>query len=146
MTNKAKLQAYVSAFENLTPQSLETDLAPLFANKVFFKDPFNAVTGKQATLAIFKHMFKTVSYPKFTVTSAAVDGDIGLLHWQFNFVLKSNQSQQQIEGMSRIRFDSQGLVSEHIDYWDAGEQVYSKVPLLGWSIRQINKRLTASKL
>ena len=148
MAREAQLQNYVTAFENLTMENLETDLGQLFAEDVYFKDPFNTVTGKQSTLAIFRHMFSTVDEPNFTVFSAAQDEQnhhIALLYWKFEFILPSNKSAQEIDGMSRVTFNTLGLVTEHIDYWDAGEQVYSKVPLLGWGIRQVAKRLSASK-
>lgn len=141
------LQNYVIAFENLNVDNLENGLGRLLAEQVFFKDPFNAVTGRTETLAIFKHMFATLKSPKFKVISAAQDQNnpqIGLLYWQFNFVLPSNSSAQEIDGMSRVSFDESGLVIAHIDYWDAGEQVYAKVPVLGWGIRQVIKRLAAS--
>jgi len=146
MSKDAQLQNYVAAFENLTADNLETNLGKCFSAEVYFKDPFNAVTGRTETLGIFKHMFATVDNPKFTVISAAQDlknPHIAMLYWQFDFVLPSNKSPQHIDGMSRITFNHSGLVTEHIDYWDAGEQVYAKVPLLGWGIRQVAKRLSA---
>ena len=147
MTREAQLQNYVTAFETLTPENLEHDLGKLLAEDIYFKDPFNNVTGRAETLAIFKHMFASVDAPKFKVISAAQDiqnHHIAMLYWQFDFVMPSNQKPQQIDGMSRVTFDTLGRVKEHIDYWDAGEQVYAKVPLLGWGIRQVAKRLSAS--
>ena len=146
MAREAQLQNYVTAFENLTEDNLEHQLGKLFAEDVYFKDPFNAVTGRAETLHIFKHMFATVNNPKFTVISAAQDlqnHQTALLYWHFDFELPSDKSAQHIDGMSRIAFDHLGLVTEHIDYWDAGEQVYAKVPVLGWGIRQVAKRLSA---
>ena len=147
MTREAQLQNYVTAFENLTAHNLESELSKLFAEDVYFKDPFNAVTGRAETLGIFKHMFATVDDPKFTVLSAAQDlhnHRVAMLYWHFDFVMPSDKSTQHIDGMSRITFDNLGLVTEHIDYWDAGEQVYAKVPVLGWGIRQVAKRLSAN--
>lgn len=141
------LQGYINAFENLNSDNLETGLGQLFAKEIKFKDPFNAVSGRAKTLAIFKHMFTTVQSPQFKVVSAGQDlknPHIALLYWQFDFVLPSNNSPQQIDGMSRVTFNEAGLVIAHIDYWDAGEQVYAKVPVLGWGIRQVIKRLTAN--
>lgn len=144
MTNNTLLRDYIQAFQTLTEDSLP-QLGALFSEEVFFKDPFNAVTGRQATLAIFEHMFATTNSPKFMVMDAAMDGQIGLLYWQFHFIMPSNQLAQKIEGMSRIKFNDVGLVCEHIDYWDAAEQVYSKVPVLNWFINQVKKRLSACK-
>lgn len=148
MTDNPHLNAYIQAYENLTTDNL-LQLGELFSEQVVFKDPFNHVQGKDATLAIFKHMFATTQTPKFNVINAAMHKDIGLLYWHFDFVLPSKQNQQNIQsvqnirGMSRVRFDQNGLVTEHIDHWDAGEQIYSKVPILAWLIKQVKKRLSA---
>jgi len=142
MTDNPNLSAYIQAYQNLTTKNLP-ELGELLSEQVVFKDPFNQVQGKTATLAIFEHMFATTQSPQFNVINAAMHQDIGLLYWHFDFVMPSNQSQQSIQGMSRVRFDKNGLVTEHIDHWDAGEQVYSKVPILGWLIKQVQKRLSA---
>jgi len=147
MDRPQKLQSYIDTFEQLTPESL-SKLEELFSEDIHFKDPFNAVTDKAATLAIFEHMFATTENPKFIVTNAAMENDIALLYWTFHFQLPSKNSskpnKQIIEGMSRVCFDENGLVKEHIDYWDPAEQIYSQVPVVNWLLKLIRKRLSAS--
>ena len=147
MDRPQKLKSYIEAFEQLTPESL-SKLGELFSEEVYFKDPFNAVNGKPATLAIFEHMFATTQNPKFIVIDAAMEGDMAMLYWKFHFQLPSKNSPnpkvKMIEGMSRVCFDKQGLVKEHIDYWDPAEQIYSQVPVLSWLLSLIRKRLSAS--
>lgn len=141
---EAALESYINAFENLTEQSLTSDLMPLLSEQVRFKDPFNDVQSKQATVRIFEHMFQTVSAPKFTVKHAALEGHTAYLHWDFAFRLKGKSDIKTIEGLSQVNFDSTGLVTAHIDYWDPAEQVYSQIPVLNWLIKQVAKRLSAS--
>jgi hypothetical protein len=33
-------------------------------------------------------------------------------------------------------------VAEHIDHWDSGEQFYRRLPVLGWLIGLVRKRLS----
>ena len=68
----------------------------------------------------------------------------GFLEWQFTFKLKANGEQQLIKGVSKIEINAQEQVCSHIDYWDTGEYVYLKIPLLGRLIAFINKRLSSS--
>ena len=49
-----------------------------------------------------------------------------------------------LTGVSRVVFDQQGLVSEHIDYWDASEQFYMKLPIIGGLLRLIRKQAASS--
>lgn len=139
----AQLQHYVEAFENLSETTLHTQLALLLDTNVVFKDPFNCVAGKSETLHIFQHMFATLEQPQFKVSHRALEGDTGFINWVFQFRMQPNKPVTAIEGMSRVRFNQQGLVTEHVDFWDAGAEVYAKVPLLGWGIRQVAKRLSA---
>ena len=42
---------------------------------------------------------------------------------------------------SHLRFAADGRIAYHRDYWDAAEEVYEKVPLLGGLLRRIKRRL-----
>ena len=35
------------------------------------------------------------------------------------------------DGLSRVSFDAQGRVTEHLDYWDPVEAIWAGVPVLG---------------
>ncbi len=45
-----------------------------------------------------------------------------------------------IDGMSEIRFRADGRVAEHLDHWDAAEQLYERVPVLGTLIRLVKRK------
>jgi hypothetical protein len=39
--------------------------------------------------------------------------------------------------LSEVRFGPDGLVAEHRDHWDAAEQLFGRLPLLGALLRLI---------
>jgi hypothetical protein len=43
--------------------------------------------------------------------------------------------------MSHLRFDADGRVALHHDFWNAAEGLYQYVPVLGAGIRAIQRRL-----
>ena len=45
-----------------------------------------------------------------------------------------------IRGASHLRYDAAGLVAFHRDYWDAAEELYEKLPLIGSLMRWLKKR------
>ena len=45
------------------------------------------------------------------------------------------------EGVSRMQINEEGKVISHIDYWDAAENVYEKIPLLGAVLRFIKRKI-----
>ncbi|HHX34336.1 MAG TPA: nuclear transport factor 2 family protein [Gammaproteobacteria bacterium] len=138
------LENYKELFENLSQQSVEEDFLQVFSGDVYFKDPFNAVHGLDKMQTIFRHMFSTLHEPQFRILDLASSQNRGFLEWQFTFKLKTNAEQQRIKGVSKIEINEHGKVCSHIDYWDTGEYVYLKVPVLKSIIALINKRLISS--
>lgn len=139
----AALHKLIHFFETISPETVE-QLGQVYAEDTFFKDPFNEVKGIAPTTAIFRHMFAQVHQPRFVVTSHVLQGDTAFLVWDFLFTMKRFSDQEQrIRGATHIRFNSEGLVNYHRDYWDAAEELYEKLPLLG-SFMRVLKRLARS--
>lgn len=137
------LMDYVTYFEKLNRRSVAL-LDKVAAPGIYFKDPFNEVSDIEAMKHIFTHMFETLDAPKFKVTDKAwgKGGDTAYLRWTFTFARKGNQ--HSINGMSEIMFGADGKVISHIDHWDAGENVYEKIPLFGGLIAFIKSKLAAA--
>ena len=140
----ARVSALVSFYESLQPNTLAL-LNTLYAHDAHFKDPFNDVVGVVAINGIFCHMFASVDQPQFRVDTAFSQGDHAFLAWQFTFQWSGKpKSRVLVRGASHLVFNAQGKVCLHRDYWDAAEELYEKLPVLGSVMRWIKKRLRAS--
>jgi steroid delta-isomerase len=128
-------------FETLAPQSLAR-LAEVYDVQARFKDPFNEVRGVKAIALIFEHMFEALHEPRFVVTRRLVDGDQVFLVWEFRFRFKrfDSQAPQTIHGGSHLTLDPQGRILDHRDYWDAAEELYEKLPLVGGLMRWLKRK------
>ena len=135
------LEAVVQWFEHLTPASVQ-ELSTYYAADARFKDPFNDVTGIPAIAAIFAHMFDALIAPRFVVTGRVAQGRQCFLTWEFRFGFRSfHQGREQvILGASHLVFDAAGKVQLHRDYWDAAEELYEKLPLVGGLMRWLKRR------
>ena len=130
-------QSYREFLEALTPESLH-QLKDHVAPDVRFCDPFNDVQGADAMERIFHHMFENVGLVKFSVSKILSDGETCLMAWRFEARLGS--APWSFEGTSAIRFDVDGRVTEHIDYWDAAA-LYERLPIIGWLLRKVRRKL-----
>lgn len=108
-----------------------------------FKDPFNDLAGIDAFRRLLVKTLNEVKDPKFQVTHRAWTDDVLFLRWSFLGEVKGI-NHWSVQGMSEIRFDERGLVCQHIDHWDASEQFYAKLPIIGTIIRLIRRRLQVS--
>jgi len=138
----AVMQKYVAFFENLRPTSL-AELDRYFAVDVHFKDPFNDVTGCAAVRHIFEHMFTHTETPRFIVAGWMCENKNASIRWQFQCRMRGLAIS--VPGMSFVRFDDQGKVVEHIDYWDPAAGIYEQLPLLGTLMRYLRRRLSAAE-
>jgi len=135
-------QAYIHLFENLSPEAID-GMAAFVSLNVRFKDPFNDLTGIHRLRALLQKTLDEVRDPIFIVTNQAWGGDVLFLRWTFQGRVKA-LGDWPITGMSEIRFDDQGKICEHIDHWDAAEQFYERIPVIGPLLRLIKRRLRVS--
>lgn len=132
--------ALLAWFEALTPATVSA-IEQHYASDARFKDPFNDVTGHQAIRRIFEHMYESLDAPRFVVRSRAFGGSDGFCTWVFEGQLRGRAFS--IQGSTHFVFDDKGRVAVHRDYWDAAEEVYEKLPLLGAVLRRLRRRLSA---
>ena len=134
----------VRYFETLSEASVER-LGEYYAADAWFKDPFNEVRGVAAIARIFRHMFVQVDAPRFVVTERVVDAGGAMLAWDFHFRSRNPalRGAQRIRGVSHLRFDAEGKVDYHRDYWDAAEELYARLPLLGALLRVLRRHIAA---
>ena len=130
-----------SLFEQLSPDSVP-QLLQLYAPDARFKDPFNDVRGLPEIERIFRHMYVALDQPHFVVTHQLVDGDQAFLVWEFRFRFKrfDTQAWQTVRGSTHLQLNAAGRISLHRDYWDAAEELYEKLPVLGGVMRWLKQR------
>lgn len=141
----AAAQRLIALYERLTPAHLAR-LGDYYTPDAQFKDPFNDVRGVPAIAQVFAHMFETLDQPRFVVTQHIVQGEQAFLAWEFHFRMRRWRPQvaQCIRGTTLLRFDAQGRVALHRDYWDAAGELYEQLPLLGTLMRWLRKAASAT--
>jgi steroid delta-isomerase len=133
------LRRLVIFFEALTVDNAKL-VDTIYSDDAFFKDPFNEVTGTAEIRRLFEHMFHQVDGPRFIVTTQVLQGDQAFLTWDFIFRMKRfSRAEQCIRGATHLRFNADGKCCLHRDYWDAAEELYEKLPVLGGLMRVLKK-------
>ena len=137
-----RLDQLATYFESITEAKLP-QLRNFYAPEAYFKDPFNEVRDVASIEHIFAEMYVSLHEPRFVVHSKVEQGDQAFLTWDFNFRIKKYKPHvaQTIRGSSHLKFDEQGRVRYHRDYWDAAEELYEKLPIVGGLMRFLKKRV-----
>ena len=140
--DQGRIDALLHFYETLTPDRVQ-DFGFYYAENAYFKDPFNEVTGIEDIREIFARMFRQLADPHFVVHEKVGDGTGLFLVWDMSFRLRSWKPQllRVIHGVSHLRFDDEGKVTYHRDYWDTGEELYAKLPLIGGAVRFLRRAM-----
>lgn len=137
LETRPALQRLAHWFETLSPDSLKM-MDQLYTNTAYFKDPFNEVHDIRRIEHIFNDMFVQFQQPHFVIQERLCDGHQALLTWHFLFQWRGKD--WCIVGSSHLRFNADGLVEYHRDYWDASEELYEKLPVIGFVLKALKKR------
>ena len=135
-----RVQRVIDAFETLQPADVAR-LGDFYSPDARFKDPFNEVQGVPAIQRVFEHMFVALDGPRFVIREAVCEGEQCFLTWDFRFRLRrSGRAGLCIRGGSHLKLGPDGRIVMHRDYWDAAEELYEKLPLLGSLMRWLKRR------
>lgn len=131
-----------SLYEHLAPEDVER-LGVYYTEDAHFRDPFNAVDDLESIRRIFRHMFANLEAVRFTFVDQVAAGDSAFVTWDMSFRVRKWRSggEMRIHGASHLRFAADGRVRYHRDYWDTGEELYAKLPVIGGLIRWLRRRL-----
>jgi steroid delta-isomerase len=133
------LERLVTFFETLTAATVP-QLAEVYASDARFKDPFNEIEGHAPIIKVFEHMFVQLLEPRFVVIERMAHGEQAFLTWELHFrFVRWPAVAQVISGATHVRFNAAGQVALHRDYWDAAEELYEKLPLLGALMRALKR-------
>jgi hypothetical protein len=138
--DQSRIDALLRFYQTLTPESV-SGFGAFYSESTYFKDPFNEVRHLADIQAIFTRMFRQVAEPRFEILEQVGDQAGMFLVWNLRFRLRSWKPRQEqcIHGVSHLRFDADGKVCYHRDYWDTGEELYEKLPLLGLGARLLRR-------
>ena len=135
-------ELYIQLFEELSLEKIE-DIERFVSVDIKFKDPFNDLSGLDHFRRLLVKVLNDVKDLRFDVTHRAWTKDVLFLRWTFQGKVRG-LNYWKVQGMSEINFNKQGLVCQHVDHWDAAEQFYEKLPIIGATIRIIKRHLRVS--
>ena len=119
------------------------DLGSLYAEAATLEDPIARAEGLDAIRAYLEHFAQQSSGARFEVSGAVVEAGQAAVFWTMVFPESGGEPGHRVPGVSHLR--TQGgepaRIVEQRDYFDLGQAVYHRVPVVGWLLRRIDSRL-----
>jgi limonene-1,2-epoxide hydrolase len=136
------LERFKIVFNQLHKDNLHR-LDEIYTPDVRFRDPVHELQGLPALHDYYRRLYDGVASCQFTFETEVIQGAQGMLVWIMRFQHTRFRAGETLElrGVSHLQFGDGGRIHHHRDYFDMGEFIYERVPVLGSIIRTIKNRL-----
>jgi len=136
----ADFKEYLSTF---TRESVRRDTQRVYAPDAWLNDTLKTVRGSKAIEEYFLGSVANTDEIKVVFTDVARSGNDYYFRWVMDVKFKKFQRGKTIRtiGITHVRFNRDGQVILHQDYWDSAQGLFEYVPVIGDGIRFIKSRL-----
>jgi hypothetical protein len=135
------VEAFRGFFANVTAESVGRLGPGLYAEDVWFNDTLKTLRGRDEVLAYFLKTTGHVDSFGAVVDDVAVSGANAYVRWTMDVRFKGAGEPVRTVGMTLLRFDREGRVVLHQDFWDPAAGFYEHLPVLGPAMRWIKSRI-----
>lgn len=124
-------------------QYVSKNTAVVYAPDAYLNDTLVTHHGAEEIKAYFLETAETMTSYKVTIDDTASSGKEHYVRWTMVFSAPKLNGGKPVEsvGMSHVRFNGDGQVIMHQDYWDSGFNIYGQIPVVGGAIETIRRRL-----
>jgi len=136
------LQRFTAAYANLAHPDLADRVGQLYAETLYFNDSLRSFSSRDALVEYMGGMSQGLAESKVEVEQVMRDGHDVYVRWSMHFrVAGDSKIESRSIGMSHLRFDADGRVVLHQDFWDAASGLYRNLPVVGFALKQVDRRM-----
>ena len=138
------LARFAQFFSSFAPDRVDRLVPQTYAADVYFNDTLKAIEGREALSHYLRESAEAVDECRVEIheTTRTANGE-HLVRW--SMMIRFKKFRRGVDtwtvGMSHLRFDAEGRVVYHQDYWNAADGLFQHIPVLGTLINAIKRRL-----
>jgi hypothetical protein len=140
---KTALQNFSTFLQKIDDKAfLEENTAKVYAENAYLNDTIVTHHGPDEIKKYFLMTADTMESYEVTIDDTASSGAEHYVRWTMVFSAPKLNGGKPVHsvGMSHVRFNAEGKVVMHQDYWDSGMNIYGQIPILGGAIESIRRR------
>jgi len=141
-TRKEALERFCAFFENLSEGQVKTQCRQVYAPDAILHDTLKTIQGIDAIESYFIKTAQRAAGVKVKVEDTSCSGENYYLRWWMTIHWSAyGKKRTSSPGMSLLRFNARGEVILHHDFWDSTNGFFIHLPVIGWMLRQIIRRV-----
>lgn len=134
------LERFDKLFRDFKPQAVSDGARWLYSPDIYFNDGFVELKGSDAVARYLGRSAEQTAEIKVEVEELTKLEAGVYVRWVMTFTTKGGTTVV-APGISHLRFNSDGRITYHRDYWDAGSALAEFVPVAGALLRAVKSKL-----
>ncbi len=137
------VQRFKSTYADLTDPGLADMIRETYADQLFFNDTLHTFRSRHDLVAYMGRTGAGLHQSEVKVHQVLRDGADVYVRWTMEFKTRAvgRDIHSRSIGMSHLRFDEEGRVVLHQDFWDSGHGLYAHLPFVGFAVRRARRAL-----
>jgi hypothetical protein len=136
---RAALSRAEALFSDMKPETVRERTLATYAEDAYLNDNLVALEGAQSIAGYFARTVANVSAIEVAFLDVSHSGPEYYARWRMTVTSDRLDGGAPVvsHGVTHFRFDADGRILVHKDFWDAGTGLYEHVPVLGLLLRAV---------
>jgi hypothetical protein len=143
----AAMERFRTFFENLSPEVVREQVDAVYAAEGWLYDTVALHHGIDHIRPYFQSTAERAAGVEVSILSVLTEGKDTYIKWVMDITwsaFKKGQTTRSF-GMSHLRFNAEGKVLLHYDFWDSTYGFWEHLPLFGPILRFLKRRVAAQQ-
>jgi hypothetical protein len=139
-------ERFAAFFESVHQDEVRPRVEALYAANAYFSDTLFLARERESLVSHFERLQRSGTRIDVEIDDHVVSGSDLYLRWRmtFKFEVAGSERVSETIGMTQLRFDRDGRIRFHQDFWDSAQGFYQHVPVLGAAIRSVARRMESN--
>lgn len=141
---EAAIKRFTDFLKNVgNAQYIRDNTAKAYAEGAYLDDTIVTHHGPEEIKNYFLQTADTMTSFEVRILDTARSGPDHYIRWEMIFAAPKMAGGEPLHsvGVSQVRFNSEGQVAMHQDFWDSGQNLYGHIPVVGGLIKLIRNRM-----
>lgn len=139
---KAAIERFTKYLKNIyNVRHIKSETSNVYAPTAYLNDTLATHRGIVDIEKYFISIADAMSTYQLNIQDISRSGSDHYIRWEMVFSSPQLSKGELIHsiGMTQVRFDKDGKVLFHQNFWDSGQNIYSHIRILGGMVKTINK-------
>ncbi len=130
-------------FADFKQGATEENIRTVYADKLYFNDTFKIIDNIDELVTYMSESAAHVDSTTVDILDVIRSEHDYFIRWsmKMSFSVNGKDIHSHSIGMTQLRFNQEGKVSFHQDFWDASEAFYEHLPFMGRFVKKVKTML-----